>query len=326
MCTAITLKTDDLYFGRNLDLDTSFGQQVVTVPRNYKLKFKVAEGLDEHYAFIGMAALIDGYPLFADGVNEMGLAMAGLNFPGFAHFCSEIMPGMHNIAPYELISWTLGSFSTVKEVKEAYERLSLIDIEFQPNVPVPPLHWIVSDEEQSIVLEATEEGVKVYDNPLGVLTNSPDFRYQITNVNNFIGMSAKQPENGYSQNPGFPLRTFGQGVGGFGLPGDFAPVSRFIKAGFVKSNSVSAKDEASTVTQFFHILDSVKVVKGSVKTDMGWERTLYSSCMNCNTGDYYFKTYKNVNIRKVSLVKEDLDGSEIHIYPVNDGFEVSCLN
>lgn len=313
MCTGLSITNKEFYFGRNLDLEYHFDERVVITPRNYLLTYKVEPEQAQHFAMIGMATIIDDYPLYADAMNEHGLGMAGLNFPGYAQYNSKTKRNKFNITPYEIIPWTLAQFKTVSEVKQAYNNLNLVSINLKKGIPVAPLHWIISDKKESIVLEMTSEGIKVFDNPIGVLTNNPTFDYHLTNLQNYMGISAKQPSNNFSTN--FALNPLGQGMGGIGLPGDSSPTSRFIKASFLKENSSCTTDEKSNISQFFHILDAVSFVQGSVVTpEEKNDITIYSCCINGDSGDYYYKTYNNNQISVVSMKKENLDTSKLIQY------------
>ncbi|HAP3574233.1 TPA: choloylglycine hydrolase family protein [Enterococcus faecalis] len=325
MCTGLSITNKHFYFGRNLDLECHFNERIVITPRNYLLTYKIEEEQATHFAMIGMANIIDGYPLYADAMNEHGLGMAGLNFPRYAQYSSNPEQNKFNVTPYEIIPWTLAQFKTVSEVKQAYRNLNLVSINFKEEVPIAPLHWIISDKENSIVLEMTSEGIKIFDNPIGVLTNNPTFDYHLINLKNYMGISAKQPSNNFSTN--FSLEPLGQGVGGFGLPGDYSPTSRFIKASFLKENSSCATDEISNISQFFHILDAVAFVRGSVITPEGEnDITIYSCCINGDTGDYYYKTYNNNQLSVVSMKKENLQASNLIQYELIDKQNIYKIN
>ncbi|MCU9764250.1 choloylglycine hydrolase [Enterococcus faecalis] len=325
MCTGISFVNNDFYFGRNLDLEYHFGEKVVITPRNYPLSYKHFPDQTYHFAMIGMATVMDNYPLYADAMNEHGLGMAGLNFPGYAKYSDTIESGKNNIAPYEIIPWTLAQFKTVSEVKESYKNLNLVNVDFKKDVPVAPLHWLIADKYESVVLEMTKEGLKLYDNPVGILTNNPTFDFHITNLKNYMGLSAHQPQNKFTKS--MELNPLGQGTGGIGLPGDCSPASRFIKAVFVKENSYCEPTESANVSQFFHILDSVAFVQGTVVTpDNKYDTTIYSCCINGRTGDYYYKTYTNNQISVVSMRKENLEENELISYDLAVNQVIACIN
>lgn len=312
MCTAITYKTKAHYFGRNLDLERSYGECVVTTPRNYVFNMRCVPALGKHYAMIGMATVVDGYPLYYEATNEKGLSMAGLNFPDNADY-KEYAEGKDNITPFELIPWVLGQCATLSEVKVLLDRINLVKINFSEKLPLSPLHWIISDRDGSITLECVKSGLRIYENPYGVLTNNPTFDYHMMNLNNYMGL-----HEGYAVNnlcPTEDLKNYSLGLGAFGLPGDFSSVSRFVRAVFVKQKSRSGCSEKESVSHFFHILGSVAMPKGCVMTADGqYEYTRYSSCCNTDKGIYYYTTYDNSAITAVDMHAVKLDATEIYKY------------
>lgn len=312
MCTCITYKNGDFYFGRNLDLEYTFGEQVVITPRNYELKFRKLPSIFHHYAMIGMATVAQNYPLYAEAVNEKGLGIAGLNFPGNACYQKEDT-NKKNVTPFELIPWILGQCASVKEARERLEELNLLDEAFAEKMPLSPLHWMIADKEECIIMECIQDGIHIYENPYGVLTNNPPFPYYQMHLNNYLNLSSENPKNGFA--PEIPLNTYGQGMGAIGLPGDYSPASRFVKAAYLKWNSRSSEEENANVSQFFHILDGVSMVRGSVITPEGREDiTTYSCCINADQGIFYYKTYDNNRIQAVRMQKENLDSEDLKIF------------
>lgn len=325
MCTSIVLKERSVYFGRNLDLEYSFGERVVVTPRNYGFKFRAhREELKSHYAMIGMATAAGGYPLYAEAVNEKGLYMAGLNFPGNAYY-KDMEPDRDNITPFELIPWILGKAADISEARKLIERLNIFNQAFSEKMPLAPLHWHISDGESTLVMEQTGEGLKLFDDPIGVLTNNPTFDFHLMNLNRYMNLSPEQAENRFSKTAS--LKTFGEGMGAIGLPGDSSPSSRYIKTAFLKLNSVQGEGEEGCVSQFFHILDSVAMVRGSVITEAGNnDITTYSCCINGDKGIYYYKTYENNRISAVDMFKEDLEASEIKEFPLSEKQDIYFAN
>ena len=314
MCTAVTYKTKDFYFGRTLDYEYSFGEKITITPRNFPFTFRKVEELKSHYAIIGMATVVEGYPLYFDATNEKGLSMAGLNFPGNADYKPYVI-GKENVAPFELIPWILGQCATVKEAKEKLTGMNLVDISFSESLPLSPLHWIISDRNASITLESVKEGLKIYDNPMGVLTNNPPFDMMQIYLSNFMGLTNKVAENRFAE--GFEPNVYSRGLGAMGLPGDLSSASRFVKAAFTKMNSVSGASEAESISQFFHILGSVAQQRGCVMVnEQDYEITIYTSCCNTDKGIYYYTTYENSRITGVDMHKEDLDGYNLISYPL----------
>ncbi len=318
MCTAITYNTKNHYFGRNLDLEYSYHESVTITPRNYVFKFRNGEEVKIHYAIIGMAYVNSNYPLYYDGVNEKGLGMAGLNFPGNADY-KEIDESKNNIAPFEFIPYVLSKCATIEEVKELLKDINIASINFSDELKASPLHWIISDKEKSITVESVKEGLKVYDNVVGVLTNNPTFDIHMFNLNNYMSLSIEPPVNNFSKK--LNLDTYSRGMGALGLPGDLSSASRFVKATFTKMNSLSGDSEKESISQFFHILDSVCQQRGCVHMgDNLYEITIYSSCANMDEGIYYYKTYDNSQITEVDMYKENIDGDKLVSYElIKDG-------
>ena len=314
MCTAVTYKTKDHYFGRTLDYDISYHETVAVTPRNYPLHFREAGNLEAHYAMIGMASMAGDYPLYYDAVNEKGLSMAGLNFPGNADY-KPVMKGRDNVAPFEFIPWILGQCKTVREAGELLSGINLADLSFSEELPLASLHWLIADSEEAVTVEAVKEGLRVYDNPVGVLTNNPPFDYQMFNLNNYMSLSRNEPVNYFSED--LELNPYCRGMGALGLPGDLSSMSRFVRAAFTKLNAVSGDSEAESVSQFFHILGSVEQQRGCVYLGDGkYEITMYTSCCNTDRGIYYYTTYENSRITAVDMHREDLDGTRTVSYPV----------
>ena len=313
MCTAVSYRSDATYFGRNLDLDRGYGESVVITPRYYEMKMRCKKPIQSHYAMIGMACVVDDFPLYFEATNEKGLSMAGLNFPDNAVYY-EYTKEKDNIAPFELIPWVLSQCSCIDEAKDLLQNINLVNIDFSEQLPLSPLHWMISDHKCSIVAEPLKDGLKIYDNPFEVLTNNPPFTFHYTNVSHYMGLGVGQATSQFGKD--IPMKNFSLGMGALGLPGDFSSTSRFIRALFVKENSVSEESEASKVNQFFHILNSVAMPKGCVRTQDGFEYTRYSSCCNADRGIYYCTTYHHFEITAVNMHDVDLNQSRLYTYEV----------
>ena len=324
MCTAITYETRDFYFGRTLDYDVSYSEEVTVTPRNFPLIFREGDTLEHHYAIIGMAHVVDEYPLYFDAVNEKGLAMAGLNFVGYADY-KPSRPGRDNIASFEFIPWVLSQCATVAQARELLDRLNLTDAAFSEELPTSQLHWIIADHKEAVTVEALEDGLRVYDNPVGVLTNNPAFPQQLLQLNNYMHLSPEEPNNRFSSK--LDLRAYSRGMGAIGLPGDLSSQSRFVRAAFTKLNSVSGTSESESVNQFFHILDSVSQTRGCCRLGDGkYEITLYASCCNTDKGIYYYRTYDNHRITGINMHREKLEDSFLIRYPLILGEQIAMQN
>ncbi len=325
MCTSVCARFSDRYFGRNLDVEYSYGESVVIMPRNYVFNYRKANPVKNPYAIMGMAKVVDGVPLFFDALNEKGLAMAGLAFAGNTEY-KPVREGADNITPFELIPWILLQCKNITEAKALLNKINVADISFSENLPLSPLHFMISDNECSIVVECVKEGVMVYDNPVEVLTNNPPFPMQLFNLNNYMSLSPNPPENHFCKDIGF--ETYSRGMGAIGLPGDLSSQSRFVKAAFTKLNSyVPDNSEQSSVSQFFHILYSVYQQKGCVCLDKGvYEYTEYSSCCNLNRGIYYYTTYENSCITSIDMHKENLESDSLIEYELIKDSQIFKVN
>lgn len=324
MCTAVTYKTRDFYFGRTLDYEFSYVEEVTVTPRHYPFVFREAEASKSHFALIGMAYVLEDYPLYYDAVNEKGLGMAGLNFVGNACY-GEKASGKENVAPFELIPRVLGQCATVKEARALLEKTNLIDIPFREDLPQAELHWLIADRNEAMVAEPTGEGLKLYENPVGVLTNNPPFPLQLFALNPYMHLSPKAPENRFSEK--LSLHPYSRGMGAIGLPGDLSSGSRFIRAAFAKENALSGESEGESVSQFFHILGTVEQPRGMCEVEDGkFEKTIYTSCMNVDRGIYYYTTYDNHQITAVHMQEENLDGSGLLRYPLILGEQIYHQN
>lgn len=314
MCTAVTYKTRDFYFGRTLDYEFSYAEEVTVMPRGYCLPMRHRPNFVTRYALVGMAYVLEEYPLYYDAVNEKGLCMAGLNFVGNACY-GKCKARMDNITQFEFVPWILGQCESVEQARKLLKKLSLVDTPFSSELPISQLHWIVADSKEAITVEAMADGLHIYDNPVGVLTNNPPFDRQMLRLNDYMNLSPKEPENRFAA--GLELKAYSRGMGAMGLPGDLSSASRFVRAAFVKMNSVSGESEAESVSQFFHILGAADQQRGCCEIAPGeYEITIYTSCCNASKGIYYYTTYDNRCITAVDMHRCDLDGSTLYRYPL----------
>lgn len=314
MCTALALKTADFYFGRNLDLEYHYVEQVVITPRKYVFSFLHEQKKEEHYALIGMAYVNENYPLYYDACNEKGLCMASLSMPIYTCY-KTYQFDKHNVAPFELIPYLLSQCESVEAVKEVMKDVNIVAESFRDTLPLTPLHFMVSDKKESIVIECLQDGMHIYENNVGVLCNNPPFPMMLFQLNHYMQLTSKMPMNQFSEDIDF--KVYSNGLGAFALPGDNSSVSRFVRCVFHKYNAFIKNSEEDSVVQFFHILDSVKQIKGSVICKDGkYEKTIYTSCINANTQTYYYKTYENSAISMVCMNNENLDSNKLICYPL----------
>ena len=328
MCTAATYQTKNFYMGRTLDYEFSYGDEVTITPRNYPFHFRHAGTLSSHYAMIGMAHVAPDngvdYPLYYDACNEKGVCMAGLNFVGNAAY-ADIIDTKENVAQFEFIPWILSQCASVSEAREKLVQMNLVGTVFASHFPAAQLHWMIADKSENIVVESMADGLHVYDNPAGVLTNNPPFPQQMFLMNQYMNLSPKQPENLFSDK--LPLTTYSRGMGALGLPGDLSSTSRFARVAFTRLNSRSEDTEKASVSQFFHILGSVDQQRGCCEVAEGkYEITIYTSCCNTSKGIYYYTTYENPQITAVNMHATDLNGTEVVSYPMLQDTEIRYQN
>ena len=324
MCTAATYQTKHFYFGRNLDYEQSFGESVVITPRRWPLPLRHGAALETHYAMIGMAHMRDGFPLYYDAVNEKGLCIAGLNFVRSAVY-HPVREGAENVAQFELIPWLLGRCATLAEARTLLERTNITGTPFCGGLPAARLHWMVADRTGCIAVESVADGLHVYDDPAGVLTNEPPFPMQLFTLNNYAQLSPEPPVNRFA--PELPLAAYSRGMGAMGLPGDLSSQSRFVRTAFVRANSVSGDGETESLSQLFHILGAAAQQRGCcVLEDGACELTLYTSCCNADTGVYYYTTYDAAQLCAVDMHRADLDGTALACQPLDTAWRVHYQN
>jgi len=300
MCTSIAFNLDSFYFGRNLDLDKDFGDGVIITPRNFPLSFRCGKEIRTHYAFVGMGTAIDGCPLYADGMNEHGLCIAGLDFKGNAHYNREFDRGRVNLAPFEIIPYLLGVCKDINGVKEELCRLVAIDVPFSDKIPNSPLHFHIADRSGSIALEFTRGGVNAYDNPYGVLTNNPPFPFHRDNMALYQNLSngALSDRDAYCN-----------GILARGLPGDYSSPSRFVKAAWL-AKTVSG--HGGDISLAFSVMYAVAPPKYAVFNIDGEPHfTRYTSIMG--DGKYAIRLYGELIFTVVDIKKESLDSEALII-------------
>ncbi|VEI05868.1 linear amide C-N hydrolase [Kurthia zopfii] len=314
MCTSITLNsTDQKYLlARTMDFSFNLEPEMVVFPRESALNFDLADSLQQHYAFAGLAKDIGSYYI-ADGINEFGLTGAALYFEGCAHYAKKSTEDQVEIAPHEVIMWMLAQYKSVDEVKTAFHQIKVVEKPLEFLGTVPPLHWVFSDEQgNSIIVEIMEDGLHIEENNLGVLTNSPDYKWHMTNVRNYIGLDPHQVEPRTIL--GQEFKPFGQGSGTFGLPGDYTPPSRFIKTLYNKISSKKSANADEMVLSAMHILNGVDIPKGNVITNRQTiDFTQYTSYMVNNDRSYFYRMHDSLNIIRVNLLDHDLDGNNVII-------------
>ena len=301
MCTSVALHLDKFYFGRNLDLEYDFGDGVVFMPRNYPLKLREGKMIARHFAAFGMGIIKDGFPLFAEGANESGVCIAGLNFKGNAHYTKFKLNGRLNLTPFELIPYLLAKCPTARYAKEQLLNINLVDVPFNDDIPNTPLHFHLADKNDSYVIEFTKEGACVYDNPYGTLSNNPPFPFHVHNAELYMHLSSEQP---------IGKEHFTGGVGAIGLPGDYTSPSRFVKAAWLVKMQDKKKD--LSLTDVFSTLFAVAPPRCAVTEHDGNDHfTRYTAVIDTESLVYYYKNHTSLDTASVMVDSELFDTDRV---------------
>lgn len=312
MCTAVAYNGKNFCFGRTLDFEFLYPCGVTFTPRDFSFDFSFAKDRGSHYAMLGMACTADDYPLYFDGVNEKGLCMAGLNFVGNAVY-KKPRAGKVNIASFELIPYILSNCKSTKEARSLLQNINITDESFKEDLPASELHWIIADKEEVLVVEAVAQGVQVYENPAGVLTNNPPFEYQLRNLDRYSFLSSEEKLIAEEKKE---YHDFSKGTGAVGLPGDFTSRSRFVRAAFLRKFSHTADTSGAAVNQLFHILSGVAVPEGAcVNSEGEYNKTLYTCVMDAQNGIYVYKPYGFQGVFSVDMKKENFNSNNLAYYP-----------
>lgn len=304
MCTAISVFSNGLYFGRTMDVSRPFEGRVVTVPRKYALPETFGCPLTQHYAITGMAAVVDGYPLFADGFNEAGLCMAALSFPKSAVYVQSQQEDKTAITSFELIPHILGLCESVRQARALLRSIAVSGKSFREDIPSTPLHWLIADGSEALVVEAVAEGLMLYEAEWGILTNEPPYPFHKTNAELNARLSAEDTLDS-------PVT---HGLGAIGLPGDWSSPSRFIRGGFLlRSCQLTAEcGEEERVAHVLELLSAIAPPRGAVMTFGGEaHHTHYTCCMNPQSGIYYLRKYGKLSVEAHAVCESQRDGSHI---------------
>lgn len=313
MCTAITLQTanGENFFGRNMDFSYDIESHLLIVPRNYEYESISGKKLVNKYSFIGIGQELEGITAFFDGVNEKGFAAAALYFAGYAQYDNCNSNSFEKIAAFDIVNYLLGKCSTINDVAYYLKQACIIAVEDPVTHTVAPLHWFATDKSgESIVIEQTSQGLYIYRNNVGVLANSPDFAWQVTNLKNYTSVSPRQDEQ--VQWGKIQLNPFGQGGGTSLLPGGYTSPERFVRTAYLRNHIPTPKDRTEAVCACFNIMNSTNVAKGAVITSREtFDYTRYTAFCSTDNQQYFFRTYDNLQIRTAKLCDEYKNSSTI---------------
>lgn len=312
MCTGVRFNdaNGNMYFGRNLDWSVGYGQKIVVTPKGYRYHSAFLGEMAPKYALIGMGIIEENVPLYFDCGNEAGLAIAGLNFPGYAQYASDAVEGKMNVAAYEFPLWVAMNFETVDEVEAALKNVAIVAKPINEKYPVSMLHWIIGDKTRSIVVEYTAAGMQIFHNDVDVLTNQPGYGWHKENLRNYMNITSPQPEKvtwGKAE-----LTAFGSGSLMRGLPGDFYSPSRFVRVAYYNTHYPVKSTEEENVSRLFHTLAGVAMIDGGAQmADGEFEKTVYTGGFSAATKTYYWNTYDDPAIQKAALGDYDINSAEL---------------
>lgn len=323
-CTGIMLKSKDgaTVAARTIEwAESVMNTMYVVVPRNQELQSLTPSGMDgmkfkTKYGFVGLA--VEQKEFMVEGLNEKGLSAGLFYFPNYGEY--QPYDAAHKewcLADFQLVSYVLGECSTVDEVKKALEKVRVIGIDPRAST----VHWRFTEASgRQIVLEIVNQEMHFYENPLGVLANSPGIEWHWTNLNNYVNLQpGTLPAHNFGPVEG---KSFGHGSGLLGLPGDFTPPSRFVRATIFQLTAAQQPSAEESVFQAFHILNNFDIPAG---TEFPWGKssadvpsatqfTVASDTHNCMI---YYRTMYNSNIRCIDLKVIDFDKVLYQFHPLD---------
>lgn len=305
MCTAMTLQTlsDEIFLGRTMDFSYDINPQLYIVPRSHEWNNNLNNNkMKNSYKFIGFGEELNGMFALFDGVNEKGFAAASLYFSGYAQYDSLfIHKGSIPISSVDFLHYIIGNCASVKDLPSFLEEIAIVGVPDPITNSIAPLHWITTDRSgECVVIEVTDRGIEILNNPVGVMSNSPDINWHITNLRNYVATSPIQPEEVYWNN--FRMTPFGQGAGTTSLPGGFTSPERFVRLAYLKKHLPKPKNSKEAISACFHVLDNVSIPKGAVISSRNtFDYTIYTALINTNTCEYFYKTYDDIIVNKASL-------------------------
>lgn len=326
-CTGIVHKDNsgNVIYARTMEFGVDIlNFNLIFVPRGIAYSSQIAKNKNgatwkTKYAHIGFNPANN--PILIDGVNEKGLACGGFYFPGWTQYETVAADQLASaVANTDFISWVLGNFSSVREVKEALQETKVIGALFPEWGLVPPLHYIVVDElGDKIVIEYVGGKQNIHDAWIGTITNAPTYDWHLTNARNYIGLT--ELNRPAIKIEGHDLAQFGQGSGALGLPGDFTPPSRFIRASFLNQVVLTGNTAQEQIQRAFKILNQFDIPKGSVKSVEGgkvhYEETQWTSASDLKNRRYFFHTSKNRTIKFVDLNQMNLTSNTIQTIQID---------
>ena len=325
-CTGITLKSQDgsTVVARTIEWGGSdLNSRYAIVPRGYTQSSYIPGGtkggmtFTAKYGFVGLS--VEQEEFVTEGLNEEGLSAGLFYFPGYGQYedYDEALKAQ-SIADLQLVSWMLGSFKTVDEAVKGLQQVHVVAIDPRASTA----HWRVADQSgRQVVIEIVDKKVNVYENNVGVLTNSPGFEWQLTNLNNYVNLypgTAKPKQRG-----GVQTASFGAGSGFLGLPGDVTPPSRFVRAALFQTTAPVLATADKTVRQCFQILNNfdipigIETAEGETAVDIP-SATQWTSATDISGRKLYYRTMYNSAIRMFDLNKINFGKTKYKSVPLDE--------
>ncbi len=315
-CTGIQIKTKDgtPVSGRTLEFGIHFETSIIVVPRGHEFVGQTTLGPGKKWKtkYASVGTIIADNEVILDGINEKGLSVGSFYFPGFAGYSVTTEKNRSiSLSPSDITQWIVSQFATVDEVRAAIENGEVaISPVLTPGFPpeVQPFHYVVYDKTgKSLVIEPIDGKLKLYDNPLGVMSNSPPFDWHMINLRNYIAL---RPNNIAPVTIlGERLKQLGQGSGMLGLPGDFTPPSRFVRAAVFSVTAMPEENPRKGILQVFHILNNFDIPVGVAREEhngvIHTDFTMLTVARDPKNLRYYYRTYDDQTIRMVDLKKFD---------------------
>ena len=344
MCTAVSFTKGRRFLARNLDHTEDFSCGIAVIPRGYRHPCEIIPHFESKYAIVGIASVIDGEPLLFDGMNERGIAVAGLNLPYSTSLAkNDRLPKPNRpsedlsstaafdsrkeifVPAFDLMRRILAAAQSIPEVKELLSGVTLTDEPPRLGVPSPTLHYLVSDGRSSLTVEQTEGTLRVYDNPVGILTNEPPFPYQLSRLEEILNLCASSPQPKKLCDLTVSPKT--HGLGAIGLPGDFSSPSRFLRTAFIKEHLPTYNDITATRVAIFELLGAVSIPDGAVDTGGGkFMRTRYSSIMDQSDLTYLVRTPECSHTRTLTLTDSLASSPKPLFYPLKGCDSISDVS
>ena len=336
-CTGIRLMAEDggPVIGRTMEFGFDVHSKVVVVPAGTELTSSLADkskGMRYATKYGMVGANVLGMKVIIDGVNEKGLYVGGFYFPGYASYADpDPAKASITLAPEDYGTWLLANFASVAEVKANFNKVIIV-----PN-PIKeiggesfPGHFIVHDSTgASVVIEPIDKTLKIYDNPIGAMSNSPAFDWHVTNLRNYANLTVTNaPPVAMA---GIKLTQFGQGSGLHGIPGDFSPPSRFVRAVAYSQSAQKLPTAKETVLQVFHIMNAFDIPVGAVRDvhddEVHYDYTVWTTVSDLKNIRWAFRTYNDQSIRSVDVrTALGAAGGEVKIIPMDSRQSISDVS